>query len=113
MIKRLRRRDRPSERDLAALADGSLAPARRARVERALAASPERQAELHEQRVALAAVRDLSSERAPAALRARVALARPARRPARRIGALVFAGTAAVTAAAGLTLGGGPASPPG
>ena len=112
MIKRLRRRDRPSEPDLAALADGSLGPARRARVERAVAASPELQAELHDQRVAVAAVRDLASERAPAALRARVALARPARRPARRIGALAVAGTAAVAAAAVLTLGGGPATTP-
>src|SRR5438067_7120754 len=111
MIKRLRRRDRPSERDLAALADGSLAPARRARVERAVAASPELQAELDDQRVAVAAVRDLASERATAALRARVALAGPARRPARRIGALALAGSAAVAAAAVLTLG-GPATTP-
>src|SRR5436305_2559486 len=111
MIKRLRRRDRPTERDLAALADGSLSPTRRARVERAVAASPELHAELHAQRVALAAVRDLASERAPASLRARVALARPARRPVRRVGALAVAGTAAVAAAAVLTLG-GPATTP-
>ena len=112
MIKRLRRRDRPSERDLAALADGSLAPEQRARVERAVAGSPELQAELRDQRYALDAVRAASAERAPAALRARVAQSRPARRPVRRIGAVAVAGTAAIAAAIALTLGGGPAEAP-
>src|SRR3954452_20172127 len=87
MINR-RNSERPSERDLAALADGSLPPARRARVERAVAASPELQAELRDQCYALDAVRAAGAERAPAALRARVATVRPAPRPGRRIGAL-------------------------
>jgi anti-sigma factor RsiW len=108
-------RHRPTERDLAALADGSLAPARREQVQRAVAASPELQAELREQRHALDAVRVASAERAPADLRARVAMARPARRPARRgIRALALPGAAAVasaaTIAAGVALLGGGAS---
>src|SRR3954454_5670218 len=105
--------DRPTERDLAALADASLAPERRAGVERAVAASPELQAELRDQRYALDAVRAASAERAPAALRARVAVARPARRrPARRIGALAAAGIAAIAAVIAVTLGGGGAESP-
>lgn len=111
MIRR-RHRDHPSERDLAALADGSLAPARRARVERAVAASPELQAELRGQRFALDAVRSADSERAPAALRARVALERPVRRPARRLPALAGAAVAAIAAAVVLTLGGGTSATP-
>jgi hypothetical protein len=106
------RRDRLMERDLAALADGSLSPGSRARVERAVAASPELQAKLREQRVAVSATRGVGGERAPAALRARVALARPSRRPARRIGTFAIAGAAAAAAAAVLTLGGGPATSP-
>jgi hypothetical protein len=107
-----RHRNKPTERDLAALADGSLAPGRRARVERAVADSPDRQADLRDQRTALAAVRAASAEAAPAALRARVALARTARRPRRRFGALALAGGAAVAAAVILTLGGGPTDTP-
>lgn len=108
-----RHRDHPTERDLAALADGSLPPARRERVERAVAASPELQAELRQQRYALDAVRAVSTERAPAALRARVAMTRPARRPARRVSGFALAGAAAIATAAtiavgaALTLGGG------
>jgi anti-sigma factor RsiW len=66
--------DRPSERDLAALADGSLAPgARRARVERAVAASPELQALVRDQRRAIESVRSAAAAtRASEALRARV-----------------------------------------
>src|SRR5437899_10616841 len=105
-------RDRPTERDLAALADGSLAPARRARVERAVAASPELQAELRDQRYALQALRTAGAARAPTALRARVALAAPSRRPARRTGALAAAATAAAAAAIVLVLGGGTAQTP-
>src|SRR5437763_46638 len=106
MIKRLRR-DGPTERDLAALADGSLSPARRTRVERTVAASPELQADLREQRLAISAVHAAATERAPAALRARVAYARPSRRPARRIGALAVAGAAGIAATIVLALGGG------
>jgi hypothetical protein len=111
MISR-RHRDRPTEHELAALADGSLAPARRARVERVVDASPDLQADLREQRQALAAVRAVADERAPAALRARVAMPRKAARPARRIGALAVAGTATLALAVVLTLGGGPARAP-
>ncbi|MEY2535821.1 MAG: hypothetical protein QOF29_3731, partial [bacterium] len=109
---RSRHHGQPTDRDLAALADGSLAPERRARVERAVAASPELQAGLRDQRSALAAVRAASAEDAPAALRARVALARPTRRPARRFGALAVAATAAVAATVVLTFGGGPTETP-
>src|SRR5204863_6283045 len=104
--------DHPTERDLAALADGSLEPDRRIRVERAVAASPELQADLRDQQQALAAVRGASRELAPASLRMRVALARPARRPVRRIGALAVAATAAIAAAVVLTLGGGSGESP-
>jgi len=107
-----RHRDRPTERDIAALADGSLAPGRRARVERAVAASPELQAELRDQRYALDAVRATATERAPAALRARVALTRPARRRARPIRAVAVAGIAGIAVAVVLTLGGGPSETP-
>lgn len=64
----------PTERelaDLAALADGSLAPARRAEVEAPVAASPERQALVDEQRRAIRAVR-AAAVPAPLSLRERV-----------------------------------------
>jgi anti-sigma factor RsiW len=107
-----RRRDRPSERDLAALADGSLSPARREGVERAVAASPELEAAVHDQRLALAAVRDAATPSAPAALRARLERTRPSARPARRARALAIAGGAATAAALVITLGGSPGGPP-
>ena len=103
MINR-RRRDRTTERDLAALADGSLAEKRRADVECGVAASPELQADLREQRYAIAAVRAADTEAAPAALRARVNLRRAPARPARRIGALAVAGAAAIAAATAVIL---------
>jgi len=75
--------DHPTERDLTGLADGSLPAARRARVERAVAASPELQTDLAAQRRALTAVRHAAGQPAPAALRARLALAgAPAHQPA-------------------------------
>jgi hypothetical protein len=79
-----RRRDRPTARDLVALADGSLPAARRVRVERAVAASPELQAIVAAQRRALAAVGDAAGEQAPPGLRARIALADAPRRRAPR-----------------------------
>jgi hypothetical protein len=80
-----RRTNRPTERDLAAFADGTLPAARRAQVERAVAASPDLQADIADQRRVLHAVRDAASEGAPAALRARIAFAgRPPRRSSRR-----------------------------
>jgi len=58
------------ERDLARLADGTLDPADRERVQRRVAASPELEARLHEQRRAVAAARSVAQlERAPLALR--------------------------------------------
>ena len=101
---RLRHRTyHPSERDLAALADGSLPAGRRARVEEAVAASPQLQADIAAQRRVLAAIHDTASEQAPAALRARVSLARPPRRRAvmraRPVTAVAAAGLAAVSAA--------------
>jgi hypothetical protein len=107
-----RHRHRVSERELAALADGSLAPARRPSIERAITASPEVQAALREQHRALAAVEATADERAPAALRARGAAARPDARPARRIGALALAATAALATGVVVTLGGGAAPGP-
>ncbi len=77
-----RLREGKLERELAAYADGSLDPGRRARVERAVSESPELQADVAAQRRALEAVAEVQQERAPAALRARIELARrPERRP--------------------------------
>jgi hypothetical protein len=111
MIRRPRR-DGLTERDIAALADGSLAPERREYVERAVASSPKLQADVREQRLAVSAVHAAATARAPAALRARVAYARPSRRPARRIGALAVAGAAAIAATVVLALGGGTSATP-
>src|SRR4051812_48818945 len=108
----LRHPDRPSERDLAALADGSLVGRRRAHVERAVAASPALRAELDAQRSSLAATRVLNAEHAPAALRARVALARPPRRRAHRLRTSAIAAAAVVMAVAALTFAGRPTGPP-
>src|SRR5204862_4213150 len=95
-----RRPYRPTERDLAALADGSLAPARRERVERAVAESPDLQTRLREQRYALDAVRATHEVRAPTALGMRVAHARPSRTRVPRMPALAAGATAAAAAVA-------------
>ena len=65
------RHPRVLERDLARLADGTIDPARVDDVERSIAASTELQARLDEQLRALAAVRMLAFQRAPATLRMR------------------------------------------
>ena len=65
------RHPRVLEHDLARLADGTIDPARVDDVERSVAASIELQARLDEQLRALAAVRTLASQRAPATLRMR------------------------------------------
>jgi hypothetical protein len=70
-------RRRSLERDLAALADGSLACERRRRVEHALTDSPELRARLLEQHQALRALRAVQGGRAPIALRAVLALQTP------------------------------------
>jgi anti-sigma factor RsiW len=121
----IREPEQPTERDLAALADGSLPAARRVRVERAVAASPDLQTIVAAQRQALAAIHDAASEQAPAALRARLELMRGPSRSRRRVrprvrvpsfglarvipaGAIV---AAAVIAALVITLGGGVSTP--
>jgi hypothetical protein len=71
------------ERDLARLADGTLKPSRRERVERLVESSSELQAQLEEQRLAVAATRAIvQQERAPLSLRlhSRALSQRPRRR---------------------------------
>jgi Anti-sigma-K factor rskA len=92
----------PDEAELAALADGSLAPERRAALEARVKASPELAARLAEQRHAVALARAAAAEvEAPTGLRARVEAQRRARRaPARRRLVVVAATGAAVLAVA-------------
>jgi anti-sigma factor RsiW len=111
----IRPKRHPSERDLTALADGSLPASRRPRVERAVAASPDLQADLAAQRRALGALAGASQERAPTALRARLELARapdPARRRVGRSWAAIPAAAAAAAAVIALTLVGASAGAP-
>ena len=69
--------------ELAALADGSLAPERRAELDARIAASPELANLLAEQQRAVALARSAATEvEAPAALRARIEHGRARRRPA-------------------------------
>jgi anti-sigma factor RsiW len=89
-----RRRAREIE-DLAALADGSLPPERRAALEARVAASPRLQALLREQEEALVAVR-LRDDIAPQRLRD--AIARMPQRP-RRLGPVAAAAAAAAVGA--------------
>jgi anti-sigma factor RsiW len=96
------------ERDIARLADGTLDPSKRARVERIVAGSPELQASLREQRHALAATRlVVQTERAPLTLRMsrRTLMARRGHRrtPLLGLGALGTTGALIATIA---TLGG-------
>jgi anti-sigma factor RsiW len=111
------RRSFPTERDLLALADGSLPASRCVRVERAVAESPELQAVLAAQRRALTAIDEAASERAPVSLRARLELLRepsPKRREWATLPKLLPAGGLAAALAAVavlLTVGGGVQSP--
>lgn len=98
------------EDELAALADGSLPPERRAEAEARVAASPELAARLDEQRTAVTAIRGVEAD-APPRLRARVDAERArrtraerARRTRRRPRPLAVAGGFAVAAAAALAL---------
>ena len=98
-----RRREHGSDgeiAELAALADGSLAPERRAALEARVAASPELADRLSEQQRAVAAAQSaVNGVEAPAALRARV----EAQREARRVRAprrLVLIGAPAIAALA-------------
>jgi len=88
--------------ELAALADGSLAPERQAELEARVAASPELAERLAEQQRAVALVRNAGDEvEAPAALRARIEAQRRGRRaemPRRLV--LIGAAAAAVLAVA-------------
>lgn len=100
------RRANALERDLARLADGTLDPSRRERMERLLAASPELQARLREQRRAVAAVRALArTEHAPLTLRVehRALIARPTARRMPTLGP-GLAGVASAIGAVAVTL---------
>ncbi|MGO9499936.1 MAG: hypothetical protein ACLQA5_24975 [Solirubrobacteraceae bacterium] len=77
------RHSRVLERHLARLADGTIEPVRVDDLERSVAASTELQARLDEQLWAVAAVRTLASQRAPATLRLRTRLLGGAARPRR------------------------------
>ena len=111
------RHKQPTERELAALADGSLPVRRRARLERAVASSPQLRAELAAERRVLKAIRGASGERAPTVLRARLELARdpdPRRRLPRfttATAATAAVAVAAFAAAVVVTIGGGAAAP--
>ena len=93
--------------ELAALADGSLAPERRAALEARVAASPELAERLAEQQRAVALARSVAAEvEAPAALRAHIEAQRGARGvPVRRRLVLIGAvATAVLAVAIGLTV---------
>ena len=86
-MRKLGRHPRATKRDLARLADGTLEPGRRERVERSVAASSELQSRLRDQRRAVDAVRAHTVERAPLALRVRRrALATSERHRSRALG---------------------------
>jgi anti-sigma factor RsiW len=97
----------PDEAELAALADGSLAPERRAVLEARVEASPELAERLEEQRRAIALMYGAAAEvEAPAGLRARVEAQRRERRvPAgRRLVAVGATAAVALAAVLGLTV---------
>ncbi len=98
--------------ELAALADGTLAPERRAAVLARVESDPELAAALADQRAALAAIRATANEPASDALRAAVqAMARPRAVARRRPWRLAVAGATALAAAAVLLLGQGAPGP--
>lgn len=101
---RRRREDRddgPETVELAALADDSLAPERRAVLEARVASSPELADRLAEQQRAVELTRAAAAEvGAPASLRARIEAPQRTRRTAKPRLALVGAGAAAVLAVA-------------
>jgi hypothetical protein len=105
----------PDLAELAALADGSLPPDRKAELEQRVAASPRLQALLQEQREALAATRALD-ERAPGRLRRSISSSRERqqarRRRTRRRVALGGAAAAGLAALALLVLPGSDPSEP-
>jgi hypothetical protein len=110
-----RRTKRPDElAELAALADGTLPPDRRAELEARVAKSPALAARLEQQRGVATAVKSVSVE-APARLRARIEAERTRRKSGRRWALFTGSGLATAAAAALLLLlvlpgnvGGGP-----
>jgi anti-sigma-K factor RskA len=112
------RQRREDETELAALADGSLSPERRAAVEARVAASPELADRLAEQQRAVALMHGaLEGVEAPAALRARIEAerrgARSSRRPSRPalFGGIAAVATVAVVAAVAVIVLGSSTSP--
>jgi Anti-sigma-K factor rskA, C-terminal len=108
-VLRRRRQNEAGSREiaeLAALADGSLAPERRATLEAQVAGSPELADLLAEQQRAVALVRTASAEvEAPAGLRAGIEAQRRVRRePTRRSYALIGAAAAAAALAVVISL---------
>ena len=104
---RSRREADDSDRELAALADGSLAPERRSAVEARVAESAELADRLAEQQQAVALAHSaVEGIEAPAALRARIDAKRNARRraPARRFVVIGAVATVAVAAAVGFSV---------
>lgn len=104
------------ERDLAALADGSLSdPNRRAELLRRIEASPELSATYERERRMVLVLSEARRERAPAALRMRIDAARPTSRARVRLrigyGAALAGGIAAVLLVIALALPGGPGGP--
>jgi anti-sigma factor RsiW len=103
--------------ELSALADGTLDPARRATVEAHISASPELSALYERERRVVSALHEArESERAPAALRARIEASRPGKRTVARrrfgYGAALAGALAAVALALVLALPSGtPGSP--
>ena len=93
--------EEPDLVELAALADGSIDPARRAQLEARIAASPDLAAQLLEQQQAVALTRTAAIEvEAPATLRARVDDLRRPRHVRRRRVFLAVGGVAAALAIA-------------
>jgi Anti-sigma-K factor rskA len=101
-----RRRENEAGAELAALADGSLAPERRAALEARVAASPELADQLAEQQRAVSLARSaVDGVEAPAALRARIEARGHARRaPAPRFALIGAAAAAAATVAVGVAV---------
>src|SRR5215208_4651690 len=96
---------RQERAELAALADGTLAPERRAALEARVAASPELETLLAEQQHAIALLQGAASEvEAPAGLRRRIDARRNESRGLLSRRLVLAAGTAAAVAAAVLVL---------
>ena len=105
MLRRRQKENGQEIAELAALADGSIAPDRRAALEERVATSSELAARFAEQQHAVALARSAAAQiEAPGALRARIDGHRQARRPS-RAGRFVLIGGAAAAAVAALVIG--------